>query len=155
MSSTTVEGESGTSVAETVMVEPEVVADTSEATATTATTTEQMTLPMQESAGPTNSEVMVAQVLSRMKKQARQLERTGRMVEQVLGSLKKADAERSRHARQMEQQNKKLLSQIDQMRKQIAKSKKSAAPKTSAAGKARKAKGSGSKRKAKAAAKKR
>lgn len=131
------------------MVEPEVVADASETTPTT--TTEQMTLPMQETAAPTNSEVMVAQVLSRMKKQARQLERTGRMVEQVLGSLKKADAERSRHARQMEQQNKKLLYQIDQMRKQLAKSKKGAAPKASAAGKVRKSRGS--KRKVKAAAK--
>lgn len=124
------------SVAETIMV------DQAEVAGDTTATTEQMTLPMQEgsAAAPTNSEVMVAQVLSRMKKQARQLEKTGKMVEQVLSSLKKADAERSRHARQVEQQNKKLLSQIDQMRKQIARSKKSAAAKGTNKGK-RKAKG--------------
>ncbi|MER3408128.1 MAG: hypothetical protein C4292_05130 [Nitrososphaera sp.] len=94
------------SVAETIMVDQaEVAGDTAAATAAA----EQMTLPMQEgSAVQTNSEAMV---------------------EQVLSSLKKADAERSRHARQVEQQNKKLLSQINQMRKQIARSKKSAAVK--------------------------
>lgn len=55
-----------------------------------------------------NGEVMIAQVLSRTKKQAKQLERATKMVEQALDALKKADKERVKHSKQVEQQNKKI-----------------------------------------------
>lgn len=70
-----------------------------------------------------NGEVMIAQVLSRTKKQAKQLERATKMVEQALDALKKADKERVKHSKQVEQQNKKILSQLVQLQKQVKKSK--------------------------------
>jgi hypothetical protein len=87
-----------------------------------------------------NEEAMIAQVLSRIKKQAKQLERTSKVVEQVLDSLKKADKERVKHSRQVEQQNKKVLSQIAQLQKRIAKAKTSPPKRKAAANKKKKAK---------------
>ena len=84
-----------------------------------------------------NEEVMIAQALSRIKKQSKQLERTGKVVQQVLDSLKKADKERVRHSKQVEQQNKKVLSQIAQLQKKLAKAKSAAKPKSSKKKKAR------------------
>ena len=84
-----------------------------------------------------NEEVMIAQALSRIKKQSKQLEKTSRIVQQVLDSLKKADKERARHSKQVEQQNKKVLSQIAQLQNKVAKAKSTAKKKS---GKKKKAK---------------
>lgn len=70
-----------------------------------------------------NEEVMIAQVLSRTKKNSKQLERASRMVEQALDALKRADKERVKHSKQVEQQNKKILSQLAQLQKQVKKAK--------------------------------
>jgi hypothetical protein len=86
-------------------------------------------VPVQERV-TSNGEVMVAQALSRIKKQSKQLEKTGRIVQQVLDSLKKADKERVRHSKQVEQQNKKVLSQIAQLQKKLAKPKSAAKKKS-------------------------
>ncbi len=87
-------------------------------------------VPVQERV-VSNEEVMIAQALSRIKKQSKQLEKTGKVVQQVLDSLKKADKERARHSMQVEQQNKKVLSQIAQMQKKLAKPKSAGKPKSS------------------------
>lgn len=86
-------------------------------------------VPVQERV-TSNGEVMVAQALSRIKKQSKQLEKTDRIVQQVLDSLKKADKERARHSKQVEQQNKKVLSQIAQLQKKLAKPKSAAKKKS-------------------------
>jgi hypothetical protein len=93
-------------------------------------------VPVQERV-TSNEEVMIAQALSRIKKQSKQLEKTSRIVQQVLDSLKKADKERARHSKQVEQQNKKVLSQIAQLQKKVAKAKSTAKKKS---GKKKKAK---------------
>ena len=93
-------------------------------------------VPVQERV-TSNEEVMIAQALSRIKKQSKQLEKTGKVVQQVLDSLKKADKERVRHSKQVEQQNKKVLSQIAQLQKKVAKAKSTAKKKS---GKKKKAK---------------
>ena len=87
-------------------------------------------VPVQERV-VSNEEVMIAQALSRIKKQSKQLEKTGKVVQQVLDSLKKADKERARHSKQVEQQNKKVLSQIAQLQKKLAKPKSAGKPKSS------------------------
>jgi hypothetical protein len=87
-------------------------------------------VPVQERV-VSNEEVMIAQALSRIKKQSKQLEKTGKVVQQVLDSLKKADKERIRHSKQVEQQNKKVLSQIAQLQKKLAKPKSAGKPKSS------------------------
>jgi hypothetical protein len=87
-------------------------------------------VPVQERV-VSNEEVMIAQALSRIKKQSKQLEKTGKVVQQVLDSLKKADKERVRHSKQVEQQNKKVLSQIAQLQKKLAKPKSAGKPKSS------------------------
>lgn len=86
-------------------------------------------VPVQERV-VSNEEVMIAQALSRIKKQSKQLEKTSGIVQQVLDSLKKADRERARHSKQVEQQNKKVLSQIVQLQKKLAKAKSAAKPKS-------------------------
>ncbi|MEO9294563.1 MAG: hypothetical protein ABI347_03070 [Nitrososphaera sp.] len=101
-----------------------------ETTVVTEPTTEPA-LPVPERT-VSNEEAMIAQVLSRTKKNAKQLERAARMVEQVLGALKKADKERVKHSKQVEQQNKKILSQLAQLQKQVKKAKASATPKRAA-----------------------
>ena len=93
-------------------------------------------VPVQERV-TSNEEVMIAQALSRIKKQSKQLEKTSRIVQQVLDSLKKADKERARHSKQVEQQNKKVLSQIAQLQNKVAKAKSTAKKKS---GKKKKAK---------------
>ena len=93
-------------------------------------------VPVQERV-VSNEEVMIAQALSRIKKQSKQLEKTSRIVQQVLDSLKKADKERARHSKQVDQQNKKVLSQIVQLQKKVAKPKSTAKKKS---GKKKKAK---------------
>jgi hypothetical protein len=87
-------------------------------------------VPVQERV-VSNEEVMIAQALSRIKKQSKQLEKTGKVVQQVLDSLKKADKERVRHSKQVEQQNKKVLSQIAQLQKKLAKPKSASKKKSS------------------------
>ena len=91
-------------------------------TVVTEPSTTEPALPVREVAPP-NGEVMIAQVLSRTKKQAKQLERATKMVGQALDALKKADKERVKHSKQVEQQNKKILSQLAQLQKQVKKSK--------------------------------
>lgn len=81
----------------------------------------------------TNEEAMIANVLSRIKKNAKMLERTNRLLEQILGSLKKAEKERAGHGRQVEAQNKKLHAQIAQLQKRLP--KKASAPKKKKAAK--------------------
>lgn len=93
-------------------------------------------VPVQERV-VSNEEVMIAQALSRIKKQSKQLEKTGKVVQQVLDSLKKADKERVRHSKQVEQQNKKVLSQIAQLQKKLAKPKSASKKKSSKKKKAR------------------
>lgn len=78
----------------------------------------------------TNVEAMIAGTLSRMKKNAKILEKNNKTLGQILDALKKAEKERAGHSRQVEAQNKKLLAQIAQMQKRL--SKKSAAPKKKA-----------------------
>lgn len=73
-----------------------------------------------------NEEMMIAQVLSRTKKNAKQLERASKMVEHALNALKRADKERVKHSKQVEQQNKKILSQLAQLQKQVKKAKSAA-----------------------------
>src|SRR5437016_5860937 len=88
------EGDSGmqpTEIAETEVTEP---------------TAAEPALPVPERA-MSNEEAMIAQALSKIKKNAKQLEKTARTVDQVLESLKRADKERGKHSRQVEQQNKK------------------------------------------------
>ncbi|MGI0020660.1 MAG: hypothetical protein ACREAY_09345 [Nitrososphaera sp.] len=97
---------------------------------------EQPAVPVQERV-VSNEEVMIAQTLSRIKKQSKQLEKTGRTIDQVLDSLKKADKERARHSKQVELQNKKVLSQIAQLQKKLAKPKSAAKPKSGKKKKAR------------------
>jgi hypothetical protein len=77
----------------------------------------------------TNQEAMIAGVLSRIKKNAKVLEKTNKILGQVLDALKKADKERTVHARQVEAQNKKLLAQIAQLQKRLPKAGKKSAPK--------------------------
>lgn len=86
--------------------------------------------PVQDRA-VSNEEAMIAQALSRIKKQAGQSEKTGRIVEQILDSLKKTNKERAKHSKHVEQQNKKILMQIAQLQKKIAKAKTAAKPKSS------------------------
>ncbi|HEY7508094.1 MAG TPA: hypothetical protein VH677_03115 [Nitrososphaera sp.] len=85
----------------------------------------------------TNVEAMIAGTLSRMKKNAKILEKNNKTLGQILDALKKAEKERAGHSRQVEAQNKKLLAQIAQMQKRLS---KSAAPKKKAAKKKSKAK---------------
>ncbi len=87
----------------------------------------------------TNEEAMIAQALSRIKKNARVLEKTNKMLGQVLDSLKRAEKENAGHAREMTAQNKKLVSQIAQLQKRVAKIKSAAAPKPARKKKAAKA----------------
>jgi hypothetical protein len=76
-----------------------------------------------------NEEVMIAQALSRIKKNAKVLEKTNKMLGQVLDTLKRAEKESAVHSRQMASQNKKLLSQIAQLQKRVAKIKSTPKPK--------------------------
>lgn len=98
---------------------------TIEATTAEPATAEQA-LPVPEIA-LSNEEAMIAQVLSRAKKNAKQIERATRLAEQALDSLRKAEKERVKHSRQVEQQNKKILSQLAQLQKQVKKAKSPAA----------------------------
>lgn len=77
----------------------------------------------------TNEEAMIANALSRIKKNAKILEKTNRTLDQILAALRKADKERAGHTRQMEAQNKKLLAQIAQLQKRLPKAGKKSAPK--------------------------
>lgn len=77
----------------------------------------------------TNEEAMIANALSRIKKNAKTLERTNRTLDQILSTLRKADKERAGHTRQVEAQNKKLLAQIAQLQKRLPKAGKKNAPK--------------------------
>ncbi|WP_148700349.1 hypothetical protein [Candidatus Nitrososphaera evergladensis] len=88
----------------------------------------------------TNEEVMIAQALSRIKKNAKVLEKTNKMLGQVLDSLKRAEKESAGHARQVASQNKKLASQIAQLQKRVAKIKSAPAAKPARKKKAAKAK---------------
>lgn len=76
-----------------------------------------------------NEEVMIAQALSRIKKNAKVLEKTNKMLGQVLDTLKRGEKESAVHTRQMASQNKKLLSQIAQLQKRVAKIKNTPKPK--------------------------
>lgn len=77
----------------------------------------------------TNQEAMIAGALSRIKKNAKVLEKTNKTLGQILDALKKADKERATHARQVEAQNKKLLAQIAQLQKRLSKAGSKSAPK--------------------------
>jgi hypothetical protein len=77
----------------------------------------------------TNEEAMIAQALSGIKKNAKVLEKTNKMLGQVLDSLKRAEKESAGHAKQMAAQNKKLQSQIAQLQKRVAKAKSAPKPK--------------------------
>jgi hypothetical protein len=97
------------------------------------------TMPLPERT-VTNEEVMIAQALSRIKKNAKVLEKTNKMLGQVLDSLKRAEKESAGHARQVAAQNKKLASQITQLQKRVAKIKSAPAPRPTAAKKQKKKK---------------
>ncbi|MEO9364223.1 MAG: hypothetical protein ABI348_10020 [Nitrososphaera sp.] len=92
---------------------------------------ESLTMPLPERT-VTNEEVMIAQALSRIKKNAKVLEKTNKMLGQVLDSLKRAEKESAGHARQVAAQNKKLASQIAQLQKRVAKAKSAPAPRPAA-----------------------
>ncbi len=102
------------------------------------TETEQA-MPLPERSA-TNEEAMIANALSRIKKNAKILEKTNRTLGQILDALKKADKERAGHARQVEAQNKKLLAQIAQLQKRLPKGGSKSAPKKKTAKKKSKAK---------------
>ena len=86
------------------------------------TTTSEPATPLPE-VTPTNAETMAAQALSKIKKQAQQIEKTNRAVAQVAASLKKAENGRAAQAKQAAQQVKRLRLQIAQLQKQLAKAK--------------------------------
>lgn len=114
---------------------------TSEAGAYEATTQQTImsepTTPLPEVA-PSNAEAMAAQALSKIKKQAQQIEKTSRTVAQIAASLKKAQSGLATHEKQQNQQIKRLSSQIAQLQKQMAKAR--SAGKKSAGKKKKKAK---------------
>ncbi len=94
-----------------------------------AETEQAMPLPERSA---TNEEAMIANALSRIKKNAKILEKTNRTLGQILDALKKADKESAAHARQVEAQNKKVLAQIAQLQKRLPKAGKKSAPKKAA-----------------------
>jgi hypothetical protein len=98
------------------------------------TTSEPMT-PLPE-ATPSNAETMAAQALSKIKKQAQEIEKTRKAVAQLETSAKKAQNGLATHEKKQNQQIKRLTSQIAQLQKRIAKAK-SAGKKSSAKKKAR------------------
>lgn len=96
-------------------------------------------MPLPERA-VSNEEVMIAQALSRIKKNAKVLEKTGKMLGQVLDSLKRAEKESAGHAKQVAAQNKKLASQVAQLQKRVARIKSAPAPRPAAAAQKKKKK---------------
>jgi archaellum component FlaC len=75
--------------------------------------------------GVSNQEAMVAQTLSRVKKQSKQLDKVNKMLGQQLGHLKDLDKKQSRQVKQIEQQVRQLQSQVKQLHKQVARTKTS------------------------------
>jgi hypothetical protein len=87
-----------------------------------------------------NQEAMVAQTLSRVKKQSKQIEKANKLLAQLPGQFKDLDKKQSKQFRQVDQQVRHLQSQLKQLQKQVARIKVGAAT----------AGGSGSKKKKKA-----
>lgn len=122
----TIEGEQGTAVQPETTEENTMAAAGGEgAEASSQSPSAAPSLPMPERT-VSNEEAMIAQVLSRVKKQAKQIEKMQKTVGQILDSLKRADKERAKHGRQVEQQNKKMMSQVAQLQKRLAKAGKNA-----------------------------
>jgi septal ring factor EnvC (AmiA/AmiB activator) len=80
------------------------------------------TTPLPEVA-PSNAETMAAQALSKIKKQAQEIEKTKKAIAKMTVSAKKAEKGLAAHEKQQNQKIKKLSSQISQLQKQLAKSK--------------------------------
>ncbi len=111
--------------------------ETSVYEATHETTASEPTTPLPEAA-PSNAEAMAAQALSKIKKQAQEIEKTRKAVAQLAASAKKAQNGLATHEKKQGQQIKRLTSQIAQLQKQLAKVK--GAGKKSGAKKKKKAK---------------
>ena len=89
-----------------------------------------------------NQEAMVAQTLSRVKKQSKQIEKAHKLLAQLPGQFKELDKKQSKQFKQADQQVRQLQSQIKQLQKQMARIKV-----VSAGGGSKKKKASGKKRK--------
>jgi hypothetical protein len=72
-----------------------------------------------------NQEAMVAQTLSRVKKQSKQLDKVNKILGQLPGQFKDLDKKQSRQSKQIEQQVRQLQSQVKQLQKQVARIKTS------------------------------
>ncbi|MEM3159822.1 MAG: hypothetical protein QXJ74_03470 [Nitrososphaera sp.] len=103
---------------------------------TQQTTTSEPATPLPEVV-PTNAEAMAAQALSKIKKQAQQIEKTSKAVAQLAASVKKAQNGLAAHEKQQSQQLRRLSSQVAQLQKQVAKAR--SAGKKKPAGKKKKA----------------
>lgn len=88
---------------------------------TQQTTTSEPATPLPEVA-PSNAEAMAAQALSKIKKQAQQIEKTSKAVAQLAASVKKSQNGLAAHEKQQNQQIKRLSSQIAQL-KQVTKAR--------------------------------
>lgn len=101
---------------------------------TTQPTTSEPATPLPE-VPPSNAEAMAAQALSKIKKQAQEMEKTRKSLAQITASVKKAQGGLAAHEKKQNQQIKRLTSQIAQLQKRIAKKsvgKKSAGKKKKA-----------------------
>jgi hypothetical protein len=118
------EGDSGmmpAAIEETTGITEQVMTETEEPQSQGSTPLPERTM--------SNEEVMIAQALSRIKKNTKVLEKTNKMLGQVLETLKRGEKESAVHSRQVTSQNKKLLSQIAQLQKRMAKIKSTPKPK--------------------------
>ena len=96
---------------------------------------EQETAPATEAgiestASPTvsNQEAMTALVLSRVKKQSKQIETINRLVAQVPSQVRSLDKRQSRQARQLSQQIRVLQNQVKQVQKRVSRIKTASTP---------------------------
>ena len=97
----------------------------------------QQTMPLPERI-ITNEEAMMAQALSKIKKNAKVLENTTKMITKVLDLLKRVEKESASQARESAMQNKKLILQIAQLQKRIMKMKSNAVVRSTVASKKKK-----------------
>ena len=74
-----------------------------------------------------NQEAMVAQTLSRVKKQSKQIEKANKLLAQLPGQFKDLDKKQSKQFRQVDQQVRQMQSQLKQLQKQVARIKVGAA----------------------------
>jgi len=81
---------------------------------------ESMNAPAEMAQPVSNQEAMVAQTLSRVKKQSKQLDKVNKALAQLPSQFKDLDKKQSRQLKQIERQIKQMQSQIKQLQKQMA-----------------------------------